>query len=250
MTRVRIRVRAGDVTIVREGIGAGEAFAATPGQAHERAIKASETDATKRALSTFGNCFGLSLYRDKREVAPEQQTKKPIAAGEPSRPTTTAAHRVAAKPGAFNGFETRRPVDKSELPIGEPRRVRSAEHLRAVAKEPCLICGRQPSHAHHLRFMQPRAIGRKVSDEFTVPLCSFHHDEVHRTGNEFNWWRARGIDPAEIAHRLWTQSHRSGPLDPLAPHSASEDACNSKNAAPMVNSDGTSTDRIGVPTAR
>ena len=62
VTRIRIRVRAGDAVILREGSGAGESNAATPGQAHEFAAKAAETDATKRALMTFGNAFGLSLY--------------------------------------------------------------------------------------------------------------------------------------------------------------------------------------------
>ena len=42
------------------------------------------------------------------------------------------------------------------------------------------VCGRQPCDAHHLRFAQNRAMGRKVSDEFTVPLCRGHHREVHR----------------------------------------------------------------------
>ena len=62
LTRVRITVRAGDQRVVREGSGTGEATAASPGLAHEFAAKAAETDATKRALSTFGNRFGLSLY--------------------------------------------------------------------------------------------------------------------------------------------------------------------------------------------
>jgi DNA recombination protein Rad52 len=60
--KVRIRVRAGEVTIIREGSGTGEATAVTPGQAHELALKGAETDATKRALATFGNPFGLALY--------------------------------------------------------------------------------------------------------------------------------------------------------------------------------------------
>src|SRR5262249_20210345 len=60
--RVRVSVRAGDIIIVREGSGTGEGKAPTPGQAHELALKGAETDATKRALATFGNPFGLALY--------------------------------------------------------------------------------------------------------------------------------------------------------------------------------------------
>ena len=62
-------------------------------------------------------------------------------------------------------------IDKSLLAIPEPRRIRDAAHLRFVAEQPCLICGRSPSEAHHLRFAQARALGRKVSDAYTVPLC-------------------------------------------------------------------------------
>ena len=69
VTRVRITVKAGDTSIVREGSGAGEAHEATPGLAHDRAAKAAETDATKRALMTFGNAFGLSLYAGPPEPA-------------------------------------------------------------------------------------------------------------------------------------------------------------------------------------
>jgi Rad52/22 family double-strand break repair protein len=47
---------------VREGSGTGEGKAPTPGQAHDLALKGAETDATKRALATFGNPFGLALY--------------------------------------------------------------------------------------------------------------------------------------------------------------------------------------------
>src|SRR5262249_31710714 len=73
-------------------------------------------------------------------------------------------------------------VDKSVLPFPEPRRLRDRDHIRHVMKQPCLICGRRPSDPHHLRFAQARALGRKVSDEFTVPLCRTHHREIHRCG--------------------------------------------------------------------
>jgi DNA recombination protein Rad52 len=81
VTRMRIRVRAGEAIIVREGSGAGESSAATPGQAHEFAAKAAETDATKRALMTFGNAFGLSLYGG----TPEARAKASPASGMPER---------------------------------------------------------------------------------------------------------------------------------------------------------------------
>jgi hypothetical protein len=92
------------------------------------------------------------------------------------------------------------------LAITKPRRYRNKEHLRYVARQACLICGRQPSDPHHLRYAQPRALGRKASDEFTVPLCRVHHREVHRAGNERTWWEAAGIDPLSIAQTLWNRS--------------------------------------------
>ena len=79
-------------------------------------------------------------------------------------------------------------IDKSQLAIAEPKRLRDKAHLKFVASQPCLVCGRQPSDPHHLRFAQPRAIGLKVSDEFTVPLCRGHHREFHQAGNEEDWW--------------------------------------------------------------
>jgi hypothetical protein len=94
-------------------------------------------------------------------------------------------------------------IDKSALTIGEPKRIRSKEHLRFVARQPCLICGRTPSHAHHIRYAQPRGLSLKVSDEFTVPLCAIHHSENHATGDERGWWENHEIDPLVVARSLW-----------------------------------------------
>src|SRR4029079_4544226 len=97
-------------------------------------------------------------------------------------------------------------IDKSVLTIGQPRRIRRKEHLRYVANQPCAVCGRTPSHAHHIRYAQPRGLGLKVSDEFTVPLCAMHHQHLHRTMKEREWWQERKIDPLMIAHALWRES--------------------------------------------
>jgi len=98
-------------------------------------------------------------------------------------------------------------IDKSALALPEQRRIRDRNHVKSVAKQACLICGRQPTDAHHLRFAQHRALGRKVSDEFTVPLCRGHHREVHRCGEEVAWWRNAGIDPTQSARELWLRTH-------------------------------------------
>src|SRR4029079_9169430 len=74
--RVRISVRAGDIVIVREGCGNGEGKASTPAPPHEIALKTAETDATKRALATFGNSFGLALY-DSEQSGVRKQRRAP-----------------------------------------------------------------------------------------------------------------------------------------------------------------------------
>jgi hypothetical protein len=97
-------------------------------------------------------------------------------------------------------------IDKSVLAVAEPRRHRNKKHLRFVAKQACLVCGRKHSDPHHLGFMQPRALGRKVSDEFVVPLCRIHHREVHRVSDEQAWWKQVGIEPVQVARQLWTNT--------------------------------------------
>jgi hypothetical protein len=104
------------------------------------------------------------------------------------------------------GGDEPRGIDKSVLAVAAPRRYRNREHLRYVAQQACLVCGRKPSDPHHLRYLQPRALGRKASDEFTVPLCRVHHRAAHRAGDERAWWKAAGIDPMKFARRLWKQT--------------------------------------------
>jgi hypothetical protein len=99
-------------------------------------------------------------------------------------------------------------------PHAAPRRYRNREHLRYVAQQACLIWGRKQSDPHHLRYLQPRALGRKVSDEFAVPLCRSHHRAVHRAGDEQTWWKAAGIDPVKIARQLWQQTRLDDSQDP------------------------------------
>src|SRR5262249_9696899 len=98
-------------------------------------------------------------------------------------------------------------IDKSQLTIAEPKRLRDKTHLKFVASQACLVCGRHPSDPHHLRFAQARGIGLKVSDEFTVPLCRGHHRQLHQAGNELAWWENLKIDALGIAKDLWKQTH-------------------------------------------
>jgi hypothetical protein len=99
--------------------------------------------------------------------------------------------------------------------LGKTVRLRDKDHRKFVLRQPCLVCGRLPSDPHHLTFTQPRAFGRRVSDEFIVPVCRTHHRELHRSGDEAAWWRRLNIDPVPVALRLWQQTRTDGELAPV-----------------------------------
>jgi ERF superfamily len=101
--------------------------------------------------------------------------------------------------------------DQGAAALTKPVRKRDKAHRDFVCSQPCLICGRRPSDAHHIRFGQPRALGRKVSDEFTVPLCRVHHRDLHRRSDEKAWWEAAKIEPMAIAQRLWRETRDNTP---------------------------------------
>jgi hypothetical protein len=132
--------------------------------------------------------------------------QNPARVERPEASTTSTLPVLSRKPVGKRSRGKR--IDKSTLALPEPRRIRDRDHVRYVAKQPCLICGRRPSDPHHLRFAQNRALGRKVSDEFVVPLCRGHHREVHRCGDEAAWWSNVGVKPMDAARTLWLETHR------------------------------------------
>ena len=137
----------------------------------------------------------------KVKAVAEQSAAPPVA----SKPTTDE-NLPASAPLLADANPAK--IQKSELIISEPRRHRDKAHLKFVASQPCLVCGRSPADAHHLRFTQPRAMGRKVSDEFTVPLCRTHHRDNHSSGDEVAWWERRAIDPMATSRMLWVSTRR------------------------------------------
>src|SRR5262249_15919685 len=102
-----------------------------------------------------------------------------------------------------------RGIDTNELPIGAPRRVPEKADRALVASQPCLVCGKRPVDPHHIRFAQKQSLGRRVSDEFTIPLCRSHHRALHRSGSEYLWWENVGIDPLKAARKLWKKTRAS-----------------------------------------
>jgi hypothetical protein len=150
----------------------------------------------------------------KRPRGRPRKVKAPIDVTEPTIPPVSAIADNPAPPSTHpQANSAPAKIDKSQLTFGEPRRLRDKAHLKFVASQPCLICGRSPVDAHHLRFAQPRAMGLKVSDEFTVPLCRTHHRDNHSFGDEVAWWERRAIDPLATSRMLWISTRR---IDALA----------------------------------
>jgi hypothetical protein len=124
----------------------------------------------------------------------------------------SSAEHLQEQGQTLSGPET--PVPETTV-VRRPRiaaktiRLHDKEHCRFVATQPCAVCGRTPAEAHHIRFAQPRAMGRKVSDEYTVPVCRLHHRELHRYGDEASWWAGVGVDPLPIALDFWRRSRSS-----------------------------------------
>jgi hypothetical protein len=114
--------------------------------------------------------------------------------------------------GAANARKRSR--SSSVRALGRTVRLRDKNHRKFILRQPCLVCGRVPSDLHHLTFTQPRALGRRVSDEFVVPVCRVHHRELHRSGDEAAWWRRLNIDPLPVALRLWQHTRGDGELAP------------------------------------
>jgi hypothetical protein len=194
------------------------------------ALSASLTEELVREIADLGSADHAGQWARQRLSA-----KNRLLAADAQRVEEAFAARLAAV-----GVPTREPkhatslpdrsatapsdasqVDKSVLPFPEPRRIRDRDHIRYVIKQPCLVCGRRPSDPHHLRFAQLRGLGRKVSDEFTVPLCRGHHREVHRSGDEAKWWNKAGLDPTRTARALWLKTH---PLPRISDQTRSEGA--------------------------
>jgi hypothetical protein len=135
----------------------------------------------------------------------------------PNEPPPAVAEQGAVSPSAQHKASERgqeRSRGDAMHAWGKTVRLRDKDHRKYVLRQPCLVCGRVPSDPHHLTFTQPRALGRRVSDEFMVPVCRVHHRELHRSGDETAWWRRLNIDPIPVALRLWQQSRADAEIAP------------------------------------
>jgi hypothetical protein len=192
-------------------------------------LTAADAQAVERQFQAKLSAFGHGQPRD-----------EPL--GTVQDPTSAQEH------SDLNGGEPRKasPRDnhRSRL-VPKIIRLRDKDHRKFVSRQPCLVCGRTPSDAHHLRFAQPTALGRKVSDEFTVPVCRLHHRELHRHGNEAAWWNGINIDPVPIALALW-RTRRDGLLSAAGRRTEVAQFATSTNMPAQMGADAT-TDRLGEP---
>jgi DNA recombination protein Rad52 len=112
--KVRISVQTNDRVVVRDGHGSGEGRGTFPGDVHDTALKAAETDATKRALATFGSPFGLTLYSYGKSTS----VQAPVAV----QPSPAMTH-----PTVPAGAELRRGSHPDDTtPIPRPRNITDA----------------------------------------------------------------------------------------------------------------------------
>jgi hypothetical protein len=212
-----------------EGGGANARRQKAQGQAtHDSALRPQET--TRRSLEQYKDPAERSAEPSGAKTA--QPNDQQLDDGEGDVKQSGHKDGCAAKPSAAIGTDRDQEqrvenpvdgsvekadagsVDKTSLTISALRRVRDKEHLRYVASQPCIICARAPGQAHHLRFAQPRALGRKVGDDWTVPLCATHHRALHSVGDEETWWKEKGIDPIAHAVRFWWDTRHGGIEDP------------------------------------
>ncbi|MCK1303421.1 ERF family protein [Bradyrhizobium sp. 24] len=148
------------------------------------------------------------LVRFEETARLETETHLPSSEAE-SAPGQEPAEELSLSQAAIPGSRSDGPADQPGSGLAfpkEPPRKRSKAHLAFIRAQPCLVCKQAPSDAHHLKFAQPRALGRKVSDEFTAPLCRSHHQALHRHGNEKAWWADMQISPSPVANELWATS--------------------------------------------
>jgi hypothetical protein len=199
-------------------------------------LTAADARLVETAFALKQSAFSLA-----HDAKASRQDPAPLGADNatPNNPTPTAERLETSGSAEGHQAETGR-IDKSVLTLSTPRLYRNKEHLRFVAQQPCLLCARKPSDPHHLRFVQPRALGRKASDEYAVPLCRAHHRALHRAGDEAAWWKATGIDPIKIARKLWKDTRAN--KGSLRPSSSADRPDVALNAAaqtdPPRNTDG------------
>jgi hypothetical protein len=171
----------------------------------------------KNALTTADAQAVEASFRERLDTIEGGQVGDSASIAIAAAPNTIAPRGDEPNPAqrqagdALEGAALQPTIVQRRRPSAKTIRLRDKGHCKFVAAQPCVVCGRTPADAHHIRFAQPRALNRKVSDEYTVPVCRLHHRELHRYGDEASWWAGVNIDPLPIALELW-RSSRSAQL--------------------------------------
>jgi hypothetical protein len=202
--KAKNRLSAGDAKLVEEAFAARMTIEGVSLENPEKTAPAQSSPSTPEPSTVAASAVKRSRGRPRKTNGAINHSVDAQAAS-PSRTNGDASASMHQQVDEAFGK-----IDKSKLTFGEPRRLRDKAHLKFVASQPCLVCGRSPADAHHLRFTQPRGMGLKVSDEFTVPLCRVHHRDLHNFGNEIAWWERRSIDPVVSSRVLWSSTRRIG----------------------------------------
>ena len=170
----------------------------------------------RERLATIANGLEPSEASESLPTAEPLRSAAPIRMAAQSKSDLVLEQTGARTDPSQKGSSRAKKQSRQEIvrPLGKTVRLRDKDHRRFVLRQACLVCGRVPSDPHHLTFTQPRALARRVSDEFIVPVCRLHHRELHRAGDEAAWWRRLNIDPLPIALRLWQQSRGDGEFTP------------------------------------
>lgn len=174
-------------------------------------------------IKSLGNSDGLALWAHRRlsakntlteddsrivekayqailETSAHQNLEQIVSTSTPILPVVG---QMSSPEAIADGEDSKIVRPSTGRPLIKTVRRRSKAHLLFVGAQPCLVCAQTPCDAHHLKFAQTTAMGRKVSDEFTVPLCRKHHHALHQHGNELAWWANLKISPMKIAKDLW-----------------------------------------------
>ena len=168
--------------------------------ADELALWAHRRFAAKNTLTADDAKAVEIAYLEILKAAPDHQDAEPVNELPEPTPVIQRKEEVSNEPADSAEIDH---LQQSVTPLLKSTRARNKAHLRFVAAQPCLVCQQSPCDAHHIKFAEPRALGRKVSDEFTVPLCREHHQQLHRHGNERAWWANVNVAPLEVARSLW-----------------------------------------------
>lgn len=85
-------------------------------------------------------------------------------------------------------------------------------HLDWVKTCECavLTCRVTACDPHHLTCVQGKSMSQTAGDQWAIPVCRRHHNQLHAFGDEARFWRIQLVDPIALARRLWAATIAAG----------------------------------------